>query len=104
MDIPGRPTSSPPQNLDVEASLLGSLLIDGESFIKISDQIDEHDFFDERHRAIFSAIRALYDKRSQLDILTISDQLKTMGRLDSVGGSSYLTELTNFVPTAAHLE
>lgn len=104
MDSNKGKTSTPPQNLDIEASLLGSLLIDGESFIKISDQIDIKDFFDERHQVIFTAMRTLYDKRHQLDILTISDQLKSMGRLDSVGGSSYLTELTNFVPTAAHLE
>lgn len=97
-------TSSQPQNLDIEASLLGSLLIDGENFIKISDQIDAIDFFDPRHQAIFSAMRTLHDRRNQLDILTLSDQLKSMGRLDSIGGSSYLTELTNLVPTAAHLE
>jgi replicative DNA helicase len=104
MDLTPTRTSSQPQNLDIEASLLGSLLIDGESFIKISDQIEAFDFFDERHQAIFSAMRILHDKRNQLDILTLSDQLKNMGRLDSVGGSSYLTELTNLVPTAAHLE
>lgn len=104
MDSSSNRTTSQPQNLDIEASLLGSLLIDGENFVKISDQIDEIDFFDERHQAIFKAMRSLYDKRSSLDILTLSEQLKTMGRLDSVGGSSYLTELTNLVPTAAHLE
>lgn len=97
-------TTSQPQNLDIEASLLGSLLIDGENFIKISDQIESTDFFDERHQAIFTAMRTLHNKRNQLDILTLSDQLKSMGRLDSIGGSSYLTELTNLVPTAAHLE
>jgi len=102
-NLPTR-TSPQPQNLDIEASLLGSLLIDGDSFMKISDQIDAIDFFDERHQAIFSAMRTIHDKRGQLDILTLSDQLKNMGRLDSVGGSSYLTELTNLVPTAAHLE
>lgn len=104
MDRRTNKSTAPPQNLDIEASLLGSLLIDGQSFVKISDQIDVSDFVDQRHQAIFEAMRTLYDKRSQLDILTISDQLKGMGRLESVGGSAYLTELTNFVPTAAHLE
>lgn len=104
MDNPSTRTSQQPQNLDIEASLLGSLLIDGENFIKISDQIESIDFFDERHQAIFSAMRTLHNKRSQLDILTLSDQLKGAGRLDSIGGASYLTELTNLVPTAAHLE
>jgi replicative DNA helicase len=104
MDSSGAQATTPPQSLEVEASLLGSLLIDGDGFIKISDQIDAVDFFDQRHRVIFTAMRSLYDKRSQLDILTLSEQLKSAGRLDEIGGASYLTELTNTVPTAAHLE
>jgi len=93
-----------PQNTDVEASLLGSLLIDSDAFIKIGDRIQSDDFFDERHRMIFAAMRSLHDKRSPLDILTLSEQLKSDGRLDMIGGASYLTELTNTVPTAAHME
>ena len=97
-------TATTPQNLDVEASLLGSLLIDGDAFIKIADAINPEDFYDERHRAIFSAMRILHDKHSPLDILTLSEQLRSGDQLDSIGGASYLTELTNTVPTAAHLE
>lgn len=93
-----------PQNLDVEASLLGSLLIDSESFIKIADSVTADDFFDPRHRAIFSAMKILHDKRSPLDILTLSEQLRSHDQLDAVGGAQYLTELTNTVPTASHLE
>jgi len=96
--------NSLPQNLDVEASLLGSVLIDADALVKVGDTVSGDDFFDQRHRAIFNAMRALYDKRSPVDILTLSEQLKSTKQLDSVGGASYLTELTNFVPTAAHLE
>jgi replicative DNA helicase len=96
--------STQPQNLDVEASLLGSLLIDSDAFIKIGDMISADDFFDAHHNRIFAAMRALHDKRSPIDILTLSEQLKSANQLDAVGGASYLTELTNFVPTAAHLE
>ena len=60
----------PPQSLDVEASLLGSLLIDSDAFIKIGDTIHADDFFDEHHRIIFAAMRLLHDKRSPIDILT----------------------------------
>jgi len=95
---------APPQNVDVEASLLGSLLIDSDSFIKIADVINPEDFYDERHKAIYAAMKALHDKRSPLDILTLSEQLKNNSKLDAVGGASYLTELTNTVPTASHLE
>src|SRR3989344_2693715 len=97
-------TTKPPQNLDAEASLLGSLIIDSDSFIKIADLINADDFYNDQHRAIFNAMRTLHDKRSPIDILTLSEQLKSSGELERVGGASYLTELTNFVPTAAHLE
>lgn len=96
--------SQPPQSVDVEASLLGSLLIDSDSFIKIADAITADDFYDERHKAIYAAMHALHEKRSPLDILTLSEQLKNNSKLDAVGGASYLTELTNTVPTASHLE
>lgn len=97
-------TASPPQNLDVEASLLGSLLIDGDAFLKIGDMITPEDFYDKRHSMIYEAMSVLHDKRRPIDILTLSEQLKNNSRLDMVGGTSYLTELTNTVPTASHLE
>jgi len=62
------------------------------------------DFFDARHKYIYEAVLALYERRSQIDVLTLADQLKGTGFLDMVGGPAYLTELTNFVPTAAHVE
>ena len=94
----------PPQNIDVEASLLGSLLIEGDGFVKIGDLLIDTDFYDERHQKIFESMRLLYDKHHPIDVLTLSDQLKNRGLLEAVGGASYLTELTNFVPTSAHLE
>jgi replicative DNA helicase len=97
-------TTSMPQNTDVEASLLGSLLIDGDAFLKISDQLQAADFFDKKHSMIFAAMESLHDKRRPIDVLTLSEQLKSVSRLDQIGGASYLTELTNVVPTAAHLE
>src|SRR3990167_10883364 len=89
---------SPPQNIDAEASLLGSLIIDRDGFIKIADLPSSDDFFNEQHRLIFSAMKVLHDKRRPIDVLTLSEQLKNSRNLDSVGGASYLTELTNTVP------
>lgn len=94
----------PPQNTEAEASLLGALLIDADAIVKIADIIAADDFYDERNKRIFEAIHQLYEKHSPIDVLTLSDQLKGTGFLDMVGGPSYLTELTNFVPTAAHAE
>lgn len=93
-----------PQNTDAEASLLGAILIDSDAIVKIADQITPEDFFDVKHRHIYEAVQKLYEKRSAIDVLTLSDQLKGSGYLDMVGGPAYLTELTNFVPTAAHAE
>ncbi|HSX08317.1 MAG TPA: replicative DNA helicase [Candidatus Saccharimonadales bacterium] len=94
----------PPQNLEAEASLLGALLIDSDALVKVADVISAEDFFDARHLRIYEAMQTLYEKRSPIDVLTLSDQLKSNGFLDAVGGPAYLTELTNFVPTAAHAE
>lgn len=94
----------PPQNTDAEASLLGSILIDTDALVRIADKISPDDFYDEKHRFIYEAIIALYDKHSPIDVLTLADQLKGAGTLDTIGGSSYLAELTNYVPTASHVE
>ena len=94
----------PPQNTEAEASLLGAVLIDADAIVKIADSVAKDDFYDERHKRIFQAVQQLYEKHSPIDVLTLSDQLRGTGFLDMVGGPSYLTELTNFVPTAAHVE
>src|SRR3990167_7883601 len=94
----------PPQNLEAEASLLGAILIDADAIVKIADTIEPEDFYEERHRRIYESMKTLYEKHSPIDVLTLSDHLKSTGHIDSVGGAAYLTELTNFVPTAAHAE
>jgi replicative DNA helicase len=94
----------PPQNTDAETSLLGAILIDSDAIVKIADTITAHDFYDRRHELIYEAIRNLYERHSPIDVLTVTDQLRSSGNLDTVGGAAYLTELTNYVPTAAHVE
>jgi replicative DNA helicase len=102
--ITGKGKQPLPQNTDAEASLLGAILIDVDALFKISDAVTAEDFFDERHKQIYIAITQLYEKRSAIDVLTLSDQLKANGYLENIGGAAYLTELTNYVPTAAHVE
>jgi replicative DNA helicase len=94
----------PPQNTDAEASLLGALLIDSDAIVKIADSITPTDFFDKRHERIYEAISQLYERHQAVDVLTLTDRLKNNGYLEMVGGPAYLTELTNFVPTASHVE
>lgn len=94
----------PPQNLDAEASLLGAILIDSDAIVKIADQITPYDFYDEKHQRIYEAITILYEKHSPIDVLTLANQLKSSGFIEFVGGNGYLTQLTNHVPTATHVE
>lgn len=92
----------PPQNTDAEASLLGSILLDSDTIVRVADAIKSDDFYDERHGLIYTAIMRLFEQRKPVDVLTLSNQLDESGDLETVGGSSYLTDLTNMVPTAAH--
>lgn len=97
-------SGSPPQNAEAEASLLGALLIDSDAIVKIADTVGPRDFFDKRNEQIYQAILQLYEQHQSIDVLTLADKLKNNGNLENIGGASYLTELTNFVPTAAHVE
>jgi replicative DNA helicase len=93
----------PPQSLEAEQSVLGSLILDKDAVIKIADIISAEDFYEEKHRAIYLAILALYDERSSIDILTVSNKLSEGMSLDRIGGVSYLSTLVNSVPSAAHI-
>lgn len=94
----------PPQSLDAEMSLLGAVLIDDEVLANVSDRLKAADFYDKRHATIYGAMFQLYEHHKPIDLLTLSDQLSKKDELEMVGGSAYLTELTNYVPTAAHAE
>ncbi len=94
----------PPQNLDAEMSLLGAVLIDEETLADVSEHVTAKDFYDKRHATIYGAMMRLYEHHKPVDLLTLTEELKKKSELDSIGGASYLTELTNYVPTAAHAE
>ncbi len=93
----------PPQNTAAEASLIGSLLLDRDAIIKVADIVAGDDFYVAKNRLIFEAILALYEKREPIDVVTLSNKLESMGELESIGGATYLTELVNSVPSAAHV-
>jgi len=94
----------PPQNVDAEMSLLGAVLIDEEVLADITEHVKPKDFYDKRHAIIYDAMMRLYEKNKPVDLLTLTDELKRKKEVDEIGGSAYLTELTNYVPTAAHAE
>ncbi|MBI5621381.1 replicative DNA helicase [Candidatus Falkowbacteria bacterium] len=93
----------PPQNLEAEQSLLGSLLIDRDAIINIADIVEPDDFYKESHKKIFAAMLHLFDKREPIDLLSLANRLDESGDLEKVGGRGYLTSLANVVPTASHV-
>jgi replicative DNA helicase len=93
----------PPQNLEAEQSLLGSLLIDKNAITKIADMVSEVDFYDDKHGIIYSTILELYEKHQPIDILNVSNRLNEKNKLKIVGGRTYLVGLTNTVPSSSHV-
>ena len=92
----------PPQNVDAEKSLLGAILIDEEKLADVTEFVNAVDFYDKNHSVIYGAMMSLYERHKPVDLLTLTEELKRNKELDRIGGSTYLTELTNYVPTAAH--
>ena len=92
----------PPQDLVAEKSLLGAIMLDENILPEIMTMIKPSDFYEERHGKIFKAMSNLYDAHRPIDLLTLTNELKSLKLLKEVGGASYLTELSNFVPAASH--
>ncbi len=92
----------PPQSLDAEKSLLGAVLIDDDVLADVSEFVAQPDFYDKRHGIIFDGMMRLFERHKPVDLLTLTDELQRKKELETVGGSAYLTELTTYVPTAAH--
>jgi replicative DNA helicase len=94
----------PPQNIEAEQSVLGSLLIDPDVILKVSSFLRPEDFYRETHQAIYRAMLALHERRLPTDLITVVDELGRQNQLDLVGGAAYLTSLINMVPTSIHAE
>jgi len=97
------PEKLPPQNIEAEQSLLGSLMLDKNAIIKVADFLMPQDFYRGNHQEIYRACQELFEKGEPIDLLSLSNRLKERGKLEEVGGSGYLTELVNYVPTASHV-
>ena len=93
----------PPQNIDAEMAVLGSMLLDEEAIATAVEKLDRNFFYKDSHQMIFQAISDLYAQNKAVDLITLNNALKKDGTLDAVGGSSYLTALANSVPSAANI-
>jgi replicative DNA helicase len=94
----------PPHSDEAEQSVLGALLLDKDAIIAVAEFLHPTDFYDERHGDIFKSCLELYQDRVPIDVLTVAERLKKLKVLNKIGGASYLADLANKVPTAAHVE
>jgi len=93
----------PPQDIDAEKSVLGALMLESNAIVKVADILLPKDFYKPEHQIIFQAILELFEKSKPIDILSVTSRLKEKKQLKDIGGSSYLTDLVNSVPTTAHI-
>lgn len=93
----------PPHNVEAEQSILGSLMLDKDAIVKIADFLLPVDFYKHTHQVIFEVMLSLYENREPIDVLSISNKLDEIGKLENIGGSSYIASLVNIVPSAAHV-
>ncbi|HLF66313.1 MAG TPA: DnaB-like helicase N-terminal domain-containing protein, partial [Gammaproteobacteria bacterium] len=93
----------PPHSIEAEQSILGSLLLDNESWERIAERVVEEDFHRHDHRVIFRAMQSMTDKGLPVDVITLSEHLMELKKLDTVGGLAYLIELAKNTPSAANV-
>ncbi len=93
----------PPNSVEAEQSVLGSMLLDREAVIIVLEILDGSDFYREAHREIFEAMYDLFDKDKPIDLVTLTEELKKRGTLDAIGGIPYLTGLASGVPIASNV-
>ncbi len=93
----------PPQNIEAEQSVLGSILIEQSAIAKISDILQPEDFYREAHRMVYRAAMTLFERGEAIDFITVIDTLRREESLERAGGISYITSLANGVPTAANI-
>ncbi|MDD5770272.1 MAG: replicative DNA helicase [Candidatus Gracilibacteria bacterium] len=93
----------PPHSLEAEMSVLGSLLIDKDGFLVISDLLVKNDFYDDKNAKIYEVMLELYTKNKPIDIITVKERLDDRKMLDDIGGLPYIIELTEIVPTSSNI-
>jgi len=104
-NVPGdiNPNKIPPQDLEAESSVLGSLLLDKDAIIKVADFLNSTDFYLDNNAKIYETMLTLFEQRTPIDMVTLTSKLKEQKVLDGVGGASYLSTLVNSVPSATHV-
>ncbi len=94
----------PPQAIELEEAVLGAMLLEKDAFTAVSEILKPECFYKEPHQNIFTAINNLFAREQPIDMLTVTEEIRRMGKLDEVGGAFYITQLTSRVASAAHIE
>jgi replicative DNA helicase len=92
----------PPNNLEAEVSVLGSMLLSKDAIAEVAEIIGPEEFYRGAHRTMFEAVKGLYDRGEPVDAVTLADELERRGQLDDVGGALAVTDIVSRVPTAAN--
>lgn len=96
--------SLPPQNLEAEESILASCLISRKDCEEIVELLNSDQFYKPAHQKIFSAITLLLNDKLPVDLITLTDRLRSLSQLDEIGGATYLAHLTSEIPISANIE
>jgi replicative DNA helicase len=94
----------PPHNLEAETATLGAILLDSEALGRVLGYVRAEDFYRNAHKRIFQGIINLFERSEEIDLITLTHELRNEGALETVGGASYVSSLTSAVPTAANVE
>jgi replicative DNA helicase len=94
----------PPYSAEAEVSVLGGMLIDTDAMVHVIEILDDSMFYREAHRRLFRAMLRLFEQSEAIDVVTVSESLRTAGDFEAVGGTAYLAQLLDAVPTAANIE
>jgi replicative DNA helicase len=94
----------PPQNLEAEQGVLGSMLLDRDAIARAVEGLRPEDFYRDAHRVIFTAMIELFERGEPVDLITVTNRLTGMGKIEDIGGATYLASLPNVVPTAANVD
>jgi replicative DNA helicase len=97
------PQRLPPQNLEAEQCVLGSVLLQQGALVKVIEYLAPEDFYRDAHKTIFAAMVELFERNEPQDLITVTNILKDKNRLDTIGGPAYLASLTDIVPVVANI-
>ena len=93
----------PPQAIELEEVVLGALMLEKDAYVAVCEFLKKECFYKDVHQTIYEAITNLSLNQEPVDLLTVSQQLKRMGKLEEVGGQSFISELTGKVASAANI-